>query len=147
MDHSCEYLCSELVTVMYEDQPGKLSQITVNLEEISNSSVTVLMDEKPRLGSPISLTVKGRDLFGLITSRLRYTTIGWFATLTLDPDSVWRPDWFSPKHLLGVCLHCAKEAVPGKVKTLEMPQVTEENRLASFLVGDRNKYLPNAVVA
>jgi hypothetical protein len=133
MNHSCEYLCSQLVTVMYEDQPGEFCQITANLEEISNASATVLMDEKPRLGTPISLTLKGRDLFGLITSRLRYTDIGWFATITLDPDSTWRREWFSPKHLLGVCVHCAKEAVPAKVKTLEMPQVTEENRQASFL--------------
>jgi hypothetical protein len=133
MDHSCQYLCSELVTVMYEDQPGELCQITANLEEISATSVTVLMDDKPRVGSPISLTVKGRDLFGRITSRLHYTTLGWFATITLDPDSTWRPEWFSPKHSLRVCVQCAEEAMPAKVLALEVPKVTEENALASFL--------------
>jgi len=118
---------------MFEDQPGELCQVTANLEEISNTSVTVLMEDKPRLGAPISLTVKGRDLFGLVSSRLRYTTIGWFATITLDPDCTWRREWFSPKHLLGMCLHCANEAALAKVTTLDMPRVTEENRLASFL--------------
>src|ERR1700683_1090905 len=120
MDHSCQYRCSELVTVMYEDRPGELCQITANLEEISATSVTVLMDDKPRVGSPISLTVKGRDLFGLITSRLRYTTIGWFATITLDPDSTWGREWFSPKHLLGVCPCFTDEVTPARVLALEV---------------------------
>ena len=118
---------------MYEDQPGEFCQITANLEEISSHAVTVLMDEKPPLGAPMSITVKGRDMFGVVTSRLRYTNIGWFATITLDPDSAWRREWFSPKHLLGVCVHCAKEAVPAKVLTLEIPKITEENTQASFL--------------
>ena len=35
MVHSCQYLCSELVTVTYEEQPGEIRQTTANLEEIS----------------------------------------------------------------------------------------------------------------
>jgi hypothetical protein len=132
MDHSCHYLCSELVTVIYEEHPGKLCQTTGNLEEISMTSVTVLLDEKPRLGSPISLTVKGRDLFGLTTSRLHDATLGWFVNITLDPDSTWRREWFSPKHLLGVCPCFTDEVRPTKARALDTAKVTEEKPLASF---------------
>jgi hypothetical protein len=134
MDHSCHYLCSELVTVIYEDQPGELCQTTANLEEISTTSVTVLLDEKPRLGSPISLTIKGRDLFGLITSRLYDATLGWFVNIALDPDSTWRREWFSPSHLLGVCPCSADGSAETKARALESSKVTEEIALASFLV-------------
>jgi hypothetical protein len=132
MDHSCHYLCSELVTVIYEELPGKLCQATANLEEISMTSVTVLLDEKPRFGSPISLTVKGRDLFGLITSRLYDTTLGWLVNITLDADSRWWREWFSPKHLLAVCGCSAEGATRTKAWALDSSQVTEENALASF---------------
>jgi hypothetical protein len=134
MDHSCHYLCSELITVIYEEHPGKLCQTTANLEEISMTSVMVLLDEKPRLGSPISLTVKGRDLFGLITSALNDPTLGWFVSIALDPDSTWRREWFSPKHLLAVCGCSAEGAAQTKAPALETAKVTEENALASFLV-------------
>ena len=69
MDHDCQYLCSELVTVTYEEHPGELCQTTANLEEISMHLRRGLVGRNPRLGSPISLSVKGRDLFGVITSR------------------------------------------------------------------------------
>jgi|HubBroStandDraft_1064217.scaffolds.fasta_scaffold889543_1 hypothetical protein len=132
MDHSCRYLCSELVTVIYEDYPGKLCQSTANLEEISLTSVMVLLDEKPRVGSPISVTAKGRDLFGLVTSRIYDAALGWFVTITLDADSTWRREWFSPKHLLAVCGCSAEGATQTKARALESSKVTEENALASF---------------
>jgi hypothetical protein len=134
MDHSCHYLCSELVTVIYEEHPGKLCQATANLEEISMTSVVVLLDEKARLGSPISLTVKGRDLFGLITSRIYDATLGWFVSITLDADSTWRREGFSPEHLLAVCACSSDGATRTKARALENSKVTEENALASFLV-------------
>jgi hypothetical protein len=70
MDHSCQYLCSELVTVTYEEQPGEIRQTTANLEEISTTCAVVLLEEKPKVGCSISLAVKGRDLFGEIKATL-----------------------------------------------------------------------------
>jgi hypothetical protein len=134
MDHSCHYLCSELVTVIYEEQPGELRQGIANLEEISTSSAVVLFDERPRLGSPISLTVKGRDLFGLITSRLYDTTLGWFVTVTLDGDSSWRRELVSPKHLIGMCACSSEGSTRTKARTLENARITEKNAPVSFLV-------------
>lgn len=133
MDHSCRYLCSELVTVIYEENPGELYQTIANLEEISMTSATILLDEQPRLGSPISVTDKGHDLFGRVLSRSYDSTLGWFVTVSLDANSVWRKKWFSPQHLLAVCPCAAEQPVWSKVPTLENPKITEENTLASFL--------------
>jgi hypothetical protein len=133
MDHECRYLCSELVTVIYEEQPGELCHASANLEEISMTSATVLMDEKPRLGSPISLTLRGCDLFGLITSSLYDAILGWFLTITLDANSTWRGECHSPQHLLAVCSCSCEDLTPAEARALETSKVTEENALVSFL--------------
>jgi len=52
MTNACRYLCSELVTVTYEQHPGEFCQTTANLEEISESDAVVLVDERLSLGAP-----------------------------------------------------------------------------------------------
>jgi len=133
MAHSCQFLCSELVTVTYEEQPGEIRQTTANLEEISSTSAVVLLQEKPRLGSSISLSVKDRDLFGVIQASLFDATLGWFAIVALDAASLWHRDWFSPKHLLEIC-GCSLEGVTWtKAPALENTRNTEENVPVSFV--------------
>ncbi len=134
MAHSCHYLCSELVTVIYEEQPGELYQTIANLEEISTTSAVVLLDEKPRLGSPISLAINGHDLFGVITSSGFDADLGWFVTITLDAASTWRREWFAPKHLFALCACSLEGATPPRARALENAQITEENVPVSFLV-------------
>ena len=134
MEHSCQYLCSELVTVTWEERPGEIRQATANLEEISTTSAVVLLEEKPKVGSPISLAVKGRDLFGEITATLYDTALGWFAVVALDASSLWHPEWLSPEHLFGICGACWANATQTKVQALENTRNTEENVPVSFLV-------------
>jgi hypothetical protein len=131
-DHSCFYLCSELVTLTYEEHPGQLQQAIANLEEISMTSATVLLREKPRVGSPICMTSNGHDIFGVVLSRNYDSRLGWFITVLLDADSTWRPEWFSPQYLLAVCPCAVERPAVSKVFTLENPKITEENPLASF---------------
>ena len=135
MAHTCHFLCSELVTVLYEDHPGELFKATANLEEISTTSAVLLLEEKPRLGAPILLDIKGHDLFGVITSSLYDAVLGWFVTVTLDPESCWRRDSFSPRHLLSACACFWEDTTPSKVRALETPQITEENVPVSFPAG------------
>jgi hypothetical protein len=133
MHHTCHYLCSELVTVTYEEQPGEIRQTTANLEEISAKFAVVLLEEKPALGSPISLAVKDHDLFGVIKASLYDAMLGWFAVVALDAASLWNRDWFSPKHLLAMC-DCSLEGATGtKANTLESTQITEEIVPVSFV--------------
>jgi hypothetical protein len=136
MAHSCQYLCSELVTVTYEEQPGEIRQATANLEEISTTCAVVLLEEKPRLGSTISLSIKNRDLFGVIKASLYDAALGWFVIVALDAASLWNRDWFSPKHLLEIC-GCSLEAVTQtKAWTLENTRNTEENVPVSFVASE-----------
>ncbi len=112
--HSCQYLCSELVTVTYEEQPGEIHQAIANLEEISTTSAVVLLEEKPNLGSSICLSIKNRDLFGVISASIYDATLGWFMVVTLDAASLWHRDWFTPKHLLTMCTNSFEGAArPG----------------------------------
>ena len=127
MLHTCQYLCSELITVTYEEQPGEIRQTIANLEEISTTSAVVLLEEKPKLGVSISLAIKGRDLFGVIGARLHDAALGWFAIVALDAGSLWNRDWFSPKHLLEICGCSLKGATRDKARTLENTRNTEEN--------------------
>jgi hypothetical protein len=134
MDHNCQFLCSELVTVTYEEQPGEIRQMTANLEEISATSAVVLLEEKPSLGSTISLSIKGRDLFGVIKGSLYDATLGWFVIVALDAASLWNRDWFAPKHLLEICECSLEGATRTKAQTLENTRNTEENVPVSFVV-------------
>jgi hypothetical protein len=133
MHHSCQYLCSELVTVTYEEQPGEIRQTTANLEEISATCAVVLLEEKPMLGSSISLAIKDHDLFGVIKGSLYDATLGWFAIIALDAKSIWNREWFSPKHLLAMCECCSKGATGTKANTLENTRDTEEIMPVSFV--------------
>jgi len=90
------------VTVIYEPQPGEFCQAMAHLEEISTTSAVVLLQQRPRLGSPISLVIKGHDLFGVITSSLYDAAVGWLVAITLDAESIWRREWFSPKNVSGL---------------------------------------------
>src|SRR5271154_5603472 len=133
MAHSCQFLCSELVTVTYEEQPGEIRQTTANLEEISATCAVVLLEEKPKLGSSISLAIKDHDLFGVIKASLYDATLGWFVIVALDAASRWNRDWFSPKHLLAMCRCSLEGATRTKAQALENTRVTEENVPVSFV--------------
>jgi hypothetical protein len=134
MGHSCEFLCSEIITVTYEDAPGEVCQSIANLEEISSTRAVVLLNERPRLGSPMYLSVKAHDLFGVITSSMYDATLGWFVTITLDADSTWQPGSFSPEHLLAACACSLEGGTWTKARALENARVTEENVPVSFVV-------------
>jgi hypothetical protein len=127
MPHVCPYLCSEIVTVTYEDHPGGIRQTLANLEEIASDQAVLLIEDPPCLGAPLSLAIQGRDLFGVVRSRMHDAVLGWFAIISLDAASRWSPDWFAPQHLLAVC-GCSPEACTNtKARYLESAQNTEEN--------------------
>jgi hypothetical protein len=134
MAHSCRYLCSEIVNVIYEDEPGEICQTVGNLEEISTTSAVVLFDERPRLGASISLEIKGHDLFGVITSSVYDATLGWFVTVTLDAASCWNRELFTPKHLLALCECSSRGTTRSKLPTVDNASTTEENLPVSFLI-------------
>jgi hypothetical protein len=128
-----QYLCSELVTVTYERQPGEIRQTVANLEEISTDTATVLLEEEPRLGASISLAIQGRDLFGVIASRVCDATLGWFITVTLDAASHWSRDWFTPTHLLDTCRNSLEGLTHDQARALASTSSAEENTPVNFV--------------
>jgi hypothetical protein len=136
MAHTCQFLCSELVTVTYEGLPGEILQATANLEEISASSAVVLLDQKPSVGSAISLGIKDHDLFGVIRATLHDAILGWFTVVSLDTASLWNPDWFSPQYLLEICGCSLEDSTATKARALEMPQITEEIVPVNFVASE-----------
>jgi hypothetical protein len=132
MLHHYEYLCSELITVTYENQPGEIFQTMANLEEISADGAVVLLEQQPGIGASISLSIQGRDLFGVIQGRLHDTVLGWYVTVAFDAASLWNPQWLKPKHLVAIPECIPQDSAGAKANTLEHTRATEENIPVKF---------------
>src|SRR5690349_2053874 len=98
-----QYLCSELVSVLYEDASRQTHQAVANLEEISSSTATLLSEEKLESGRPISFCIKDHDLYGIVESSIFDPILGWFSKIKLDRLSRWHGRLFVPEHLFALC--------------------------------------------
>jgi hypothetical protein len=99
----CRYLCSELVSVHYEDGFNNIQQAVGNLEEIASTEAILLMEERLEPGLPISFRAKGHDLQGVVGSSDFDETLGWFIKVELDFTSRWHGRMFVPEHFLALC--------------------------------------------
>ena len=98
------YLCSELVSVLYEDRQKKIHQTTANLEDISfNSAELLLFDNILQPGSAISFCAKDYDLYGVVQSCEQDPILGWYVRIRLDKSSRWNGRKFIPEHFLPFC--------------------------------------------
>jgi|SRR5579884_136100 len=95
-------LCSELVSVLYEDRSRKTRQTMANLEEISTDSALLCLEESVQRGRAISFRVKHYDLYGVVESCVSDPVLGYFVTVKLDKSSQWSEKWFTPEHLLSL---------------------------------------------
>jgi hypothetical protein len=136
MTHTCHYLCSEIVTVTYENETGEIRQAIANLEEIASDQAVLLFEQPPCLGASISLEIQGRDLFGIARALLHDAALGWFVTVSLDTSSRWSRAWFAPKHLLAVCGCTRKGMTSAKVRDLDPTRNAEENVPVSFIAAE-----------
>jgi hypothetical protein len=97
------YLCSELVSVLYEDSLGGVNRAVANMEEISPSEVTLLTDERLESGIPVSFRAKGHQLHGIVESSELDSELGWFVKVSLDAGSRWQARMFVPEHFFSLC--------------------------------------------
>ena len=101
LDDNPRYLCSELVSILYEDGSGAVHQTTANLEDISSGSAELLLfDDILRPGLAISFCSKDHDLYGVVQSCEQDPILGWFARIRLDKSSQWSGRKFIPEHFL-----------------------------------------------
>lgn len=95
-------LCSELVSVLYEDRSRKTRQTLANLEEISETSAVLCLEERVQRGRAISFRCRNHDLYGIVESCVAHPQLGFFVTMTLDKSSQWSEKWFTPTHLVSL---------------------------------------------
>ena len=101
LDDTPRYLCSELVSILYEDSDRRVHQTTANLEDISAGSAELLLfDDILQPGSAISFCSKDHDLYGVVQSCEQDPILGWFARIKLDKSSQWSGRKFIPEHFL-----------------------------------------------
>src|SRR6266404_9189651 len=101
LDDTPRYLCSELVSILYEDSDRRVHQTTANLEDISAGSAELLLfDDILQPGSAISFCSKDHDLYGVVQSCEQDPILGWFARIRLDKSSQWSCRKFIPEHFL-----------------------------------------------
>ena len=101
--NECRYLCSEIVSVLYEDRSRGIYQAIANLEEISSTGATILMEERLEPGLPVSFRARDYDLHGIVESSEFEQTLGWFVKIELDSTSRWSSRMFVPEHFLAMC--------------------------------------------
>jgi hypothetical protein len=105
------YLCSELVSVLYEDRQKNIHKTTANLEDISsNSAELLLFDNILQPGSEIAFCAKDHDLYGVVESWKQDPILGWFARVRLEKSSQWSGRKFIPEHFLPICAASEPEA-------------------------------------
>jgi hypothetical protein len=95
-------MCSELVTVMYQDHFHGIHEAVANLEEISSTEATLLVEESLAPGLPVSFQARGHDLHGVIETSDFDPDLGWFVQIELDSTSPWSALMFVPEHLLAL---------------------------------------------
>ena len=101
LDDNPRYLCSELVSILYEDGNREVHQTTANLEDISSGSAELLLfDNILQPGLAISFCSKNHDFYGVVQSCEQDPILGWFARIRLDKSSQWSGRKFIPKHFL-----------------------------------------------
>lgn len=96
-------LCSEIVTVLYEDRRGRTRSTTANLEQISSGHAVLLSDDCPQPGAPIAFDAQGHDFYGVVESIELDDTLGCFTKIKLEAASRWHGRVFVPEHFLALC--------------------------------------------
>lgn len=99
----CRLLCSEFVSVLYDDRSRETHQAVANLEEISSTEAVLLSEQELEPGIPISFCAKEHDLYGVVQSSSFDAILGWFIKVALDASSRWHGRLFVPEHFIALC--------------------------------------------
>ena len=94
------HLCSELVSISWEEETRGVRSAAANLEAIAETEATVLTDADLPPGTRLWIDCQGHRLQGVIRSSTCDPILGFFISVELDPESHWSEKWFTPAHLL-----------------------------------------------
>jgi hypothetical protein len=107
------YLCSELVSVLFEDQRCNTRSTFAVLEEISADSAILLSEERPPAGRPIAFSAKGHDFYGTVRSIDKDETLGYFTNVEFDARCRWQGQLFVPEHFFALCASTRQAVAEG----------------------------------
>jgi hypothetical protein len=94
------HLCSELVSICWEEETRGVRSATANLEAIAETEASVLSDIEIPLGKRLWIDCQGHRLQGVVRTSTFDPVLGYFIGVELDPESRWSEKWFTPAHLL-----------------------------------------------
>ena len=100
-------LCSELVSVSWVANGGRVRRDTGSLDDISESGACLQLEQAVPEEARITLKLGKHE----VTGSVRYCVLkdlGYFVGVEFDPDCHWDPEDFEPEHLLD------PRSVPGK---------------------------------
>lgn len=104
-----QFLCSEQVSVLYEDRRRKTCDAIANLEEIGSDRATLLLEAPLEIGQPITFRAREHDLYGVVESATPHRILGWYTTVKFDASSRWHARWFMPEHCLALCASASED--------------------------------------
>ena len=110
-------LCSELVSVLYEDRSRSTRSMIANLEKISSDYAILLSDQRLQTGWPVAFDAQGHDLYGTVESVEIDETLGCFTRVKLDAASRWDGKQFVPEHFLALCAFTQKVGLDAPSRT------------------------------
>lgn len=93
-------MCSELISVLWEDADGSVRLETANLEEIDAAAATLLLETPIPTATSIRLMCQEHELRGMVHEVVHDPVLGYFAKIELDPETRWSEKCFTPAHLL-----------------------------------------------
>jgi len=124
-------LCAGLVEVHWVEADGTRSATIANLDDLSPSGVSLLLEGPLPPGTQIEFFHGGHRVSGAV----RYcssTELGWIAGVEFGPDSQWDPAACPPEHLLD------PKSIPKDARMGEVVQVSHKVRspISCLVLGD-----------
>jgi hypothetical protein len=126
------YLCSEIAPVHYRDRRGRQQTLTGNIERISPTHLSILVDSAIAPGTSVSIECQQHTLRGRVGRTDHHPILGCFLEIELDPHCRWSRQLFAPKHLLALALPPALPRIRLRYSPYKTPKVTEEDLRANL---------------
>jgi hypothetical protein len=107
--------CSDLIQVWIEVAGAEPKEVTANLEDISPSGASVLLEQEVPAGARLCLALGKHKFHGQVTHCTR-NEIGYFAGVRFDAERKWSRKLYEPQHLLDPADVVARAAKPGHTR-------------------------------
>jgi hypothetical protein len=92
--------CSEILSLQWESRSGRPRTVTVNLEEIGQSSALFLSEEPIPSSARLRFACGGSEFRGRVIAQTFSKGLGYFVEMAFARACRWSPRLYRPKHFL-----------------------------------------------